>query len=178
MAIEFAKTFKLNQEVKIKEIDPRISLYSYITWQNIDEKKWQYYVYEAFLNFKEKEQSVSDIVILLTDHKRGLQAVEMFSKKNIKVNHVFEDEYGSSSRHKKAFWMGDGRLKISTIHSFKGWEIYNVILFIPEKAPTIDEDLDTIIYTALTRTRESIIIINANERYKRFGEKFLQKNKK
>jgi hypothetical protein len=48
------------------------------------------------------------------------------------VNHVFEDDYDKKiHRHKKAFWMGDSRLKMSTIHSFKGWEVPNVIVVIP-----------------------------------------------
>ena len=53
------------------------------------------------------------------------------SKKNVSVNHVFEENDEKWHRHKKAFWMGDSRLKMSTIHSFKGWEVPNVIVVIP-----------------------------------------------
>jgi hypothetical protein len=30
--------------------------------------------------------------------------------------------------------MGGSRLKISTIHSFKGWELLNIVLYIPKRA--------------------------------------------
>jgi hypothetical protein len=65
----------------------------------------------------------SDTAILLPNKKFGFECVGHFkSKKKMKVNHVFEvgaDE--KHHRHKKAFWMGDSKLKMSTIHSFKGW---------------------------------------------------------
>ena len=98
----------------------------------------------------------------------------MFHKnKNIEVNHVFEeDDEARFHPHKKAFWMGDSRLKMSTIHSFKGWELLNIILFIPERTPENNKKLDAIVYTALTRTRENVIILNSNKRYNSFGEKF------
>jgi ATP-dependent exoDNAse (exonuclease V) alpha subunit len=67
--------------------------------------------------------------------------------------------------------MGDSRLKMSTIHSFKGWELLNIVLFIPLNAPESSTKLDATIYTALTRTRENLIILNANKRYEQFGEK-------
>ena len=71
--------------------------------------------------------------------------------------------------------MGDSRLKMSTIHSFKGWELLNIVLFVPAKAPESNTKLDAIVYTALTRTRENLIILNANKRYEQFGEKLPKK---
>ena len=89
----------------------------------------------------------------------------------MRVNHVFENEEEKRfHKHKKAFWMGDSRLKISTIHSFKGWEVLNVILYIPEKYYGNDDVYDKIVYTAMTRTRQNLIVINANKRYYEFGE--------
>jgi superfamily I DNA/RNA helicase len=88
----------------------------------------------------------------------------------MEVNHVFENEDEERHhRHKKAFWMGDSRLKISTIHSFKGWEVLNVILYIPENYYESDDVYDQIVYTAMTRTRQNLIVINANKRYWEFG---------
>lgn len=68
--------------------------------------------------------------------------------------------------------MGDSRLKMSTIHSLKGWKLLNIILLIPERAPESNKKLDAVVYTALTRTRENVIILNANKRYNAFGDKF------
>ena len=116
------------------------------------------------------------MVILLPSHSYGIEAVKFFKGKNIETNHVFEDDTEAKYHpHKKAFWMGDSRLKISTIHSFKGWELLNIILFIPKKAPESNKKLDAIVYTAITRTRENLIVLNANKRYSEFGEKFPKK---
>jgi len=90
----------------------------------------------------------------------------------IETNHVFEDtEEETYHKHKKAFWMGDSRLKMSTIHSFKGWELKNVIIYIPHKVRWDDKNLDSLIYTAMTRTRQNLIIFNAHPRYIEFGDK-------
>jgi hypothetical protein len=59
------------------------------------------------------------------------------------------------------FWMNNGTIKLSTIHSFKGWEISSLFLVINPK-----EDNDELIYTAITRCRHNLFIINIeNEHY-------------
>ena len=68
-------------------------------------------------------------------------------------------------RNKKIhFWMKSGTMKLSTIHSFKGWEARNVIIVTPEK-----KLIDSNLYAALTRVRENLIVINQNKRYAKFG---------
>lgn len=178
MSNEFSVDFDLNQELKVGRIeDNPVLLHSHhIIWLNIDENEWQYFIYNAFLRLKKEGYSASDMVILLPSHKLGKVAVDLFREKQVEINHVFEED--SEARyhpHKKAFWMGDGRLKMSTIHSFKGWELLNIVLFIPAKAPETNKRLDALVYTALTRTRENLIVLNANKRYNNFGEKFPKK---
>lgn len=175
MSNEFSEIFELNQELKVGKIeDNPVLLHSHhIVWINISEVEWLDYIYNAFLRLKKEGYSPSDIVILIPNHKMGKEAVQLFRNQNIEVNHVFEeDEEVKYHPHKKAFWMGDSRLKMSTIHSFKGWELLNIILFIPERASESNKRLDSIVYTALTRTRENVIILNSNKRYNSFGEKF------
>jgi len=108
-------------------------------WRNLDEgEDYQAKVLLAY-NWLTGKKRVhpSDIIVLVHSHKIGWKLVESF--KSIGVNHVFEEDVENPThRHKKSFWMGDSRLKISTIHSFKGWELTNVILLIspvPSQAP-------------------------------------------
>jgi len=90
----------------------------------------------------------------------SIEAVKSFNKNNIQVNHVFEtDDQAKFHRNKKAFWLGDSRLKISTIYSFKGWEAIHVIILIPESWKG-DGNLDYLVYTAITRTRKNLIVLN------------------
>lgn len=178
MSNDFSDVFNLNQELKVGKMeDNPVLLHSqHVIWLNINEDQHQEYIYNSFLRLKKAKYSASDIVILLPSHKLGSSVVKIFKQKKVEVNHVFEDD--SEARfhpHKKAFWMGDGRLKMSTIHSFKGWELLNIILFIPSRAPESNIKLDAIIYTALTRTRENLIVLNSHKRYHQFGERFPKK---
>ncbi len=88
--------------------------------------------------------------------------VERLRKQNIEVNDVFSD------RHKKSFWMGDSRTKVSTIHSFKGWELKNIILVINDRKKS--PNLSSLIYTAIGRTQENLIVINVSPDYDNYGK--------
>lgn len=59
------------------------------------------------------------------------------------------------------FWMNSGGIKLSTVHSFKGWEIDTLFLII-----IIDNKFNhqtkEVIYTALTRCRNKLFILNIN----------------
>jgi biopolymer transport protein ExbD len=172
----FSEKFNLNQDVKVEKVE-RPDLFNqyeeHSVWWNIEEKDWLNKVNEGFETIKEKGTSKhgSDTVILLPDKNFGLECVKHFeTTKNMKVNHVFENEEEKRyHKYKKAFWMGDSRLKISTIHSFKGWEVLNVILYIPENYFGGNDVYDKIVYTAMTRTRQNLIVINSNKRYWEFG---------
>ena len=75
-----------------------------------------------------------------------------------------EQELDTVRRSKKYnFWMQAGTVKLSTIHSFKGWEITNLILVLHaglEDDPNRQESLYEMIYTALTRCRKNLVIVN------------------
>ena len=178
VANKFSIMFGLDQSVEIEKY-VRLKLFErslkpHFVWKNIQSDKWLSYVKSTYKRIKltqleSKQGHPSDIVILLPDHHKGLKAVKYFESQRIKVNHVFKDETKSSHHHKKSFWLGDSRLKMSTFHSFKGWEALHVILLIPEKWKE-KENLDTLVYTAITRTRENLIVLNCNKRYIEYGK--------
>lgn len=71
---------------------------------------------------------------------------------------------------KRHFYLDSGKVKISTTHSFKGWELENIVLIIDsDDGNTTDE----LIYTAFTRAKENLIIFNRGNRKidKFFNEK-------
>jgi hypothetical protein len=80
-------------------------------------------------------------------------------------------------RNKKFnFWMNSGTTKLSTIHSFKGWEISTLFLLIEKES---DEEFrfttDELIYTAITRCRQNLVIINiGNQRYDGFFKRTIK----
>lgn len=75
-------------------------------------------------------------------------------------------------RNKKAnFWMNPGTVKLSTIHSFKGWEIHTLVLIIENYDENSDStfSMDELIYTGITRCRHNLIVVNlGNLKYHNF----------
>ena len=76
------------------------------------------------------------------------------------LGEIMKKDYEGIREHKKArFYMHPGCMKISTIHSFKGWESKLVVLIIDSYAPN-DKAIDEIVYTGITRCKEHLYIIN------------------
>ena len=64
------------------------------------------------------------------------------------------------------FYMNSGTVKISTVHSFKGWESETLFLIFEKKYSQMQMTFDEILYTGITRSRTNLIIINfGNEEY-------------
>lgn len=95
-----------------------------------------------------------------TDEKKLKQEIEIV-RRNKKFN----------------FWMNSGTTKLSTIHSFKGWEIPTLFLIVETESENEHEfTTDELIYTAITRCRQNLIIINiANNRYADFFRQTIRK---
>lgn len=69
--------------------------------------------------------------------------------------------------------MKTGTTKISTIHSFKGWEISSLFLII-EKDDEKEFNSPELIYTGLTRAKHDLFIINlGNDRYHEFFGEYI-----
>ena len=85
---------------------------------------------------------------------------------------------------KSNFWMNRGTFKLSTIHSFKGWESPALFIIIESNVNSNsilsasnrpDKFSDELVYTGLTRCRNKLFIINrGNARY----DSFFSNNKK
>jgi superfamily I DNA/RNA helicase len=86
---------------------------------------------------------------------------------------LLEDKIKKVRRSEKmAFQMNRGTIKMSTIHSFKGWEAENVFIILEnprgEEAGFTDEEL---IYTGITRSKNNLVFINLNlTKYNNFLE--------
>lgn len=99
------------------------------------------------------------------------ESLEVFKQLilNQKNKQILESDIKDIRKIKKnSFRLNNGMMKISTIQSFKGWETPTLFLI-------IDNDFDESIYTAITRSRHNIIVLNieTNKYYQ-----FFEKNKK
>lgn len=59
---------------------------------------------------------------------------------------------------KKQFFTDSNKLKISTVHSFKGWEIPTLFLVVTEEHMTHE-----LLYTAFTRCQQHLVILDSSE---------------
>ena len=109
----------------------------------------------------------SDIVILVDKNKEGIE-LKKYIQEKLKIENImdiFSKANNPIGRLKKvAFRIDSPFLKMSTMHSFKGWEARNVIIVTPE-----NKSVHSHLYAALTRVRENLIVINQNKRYEKFG---------
>ena len=61
--------------------------------------------------------------------------------------------------HKDSFRVGDSRLKVSTIHSFKGWDANRVIFVVPGPRAIPSQREPAAIYVGMTRSIDLSVFI-------------------
>lgn len=121
--------------------------------------------------------SFSDLVCLVDSSDVGLEVVGILRQHNISVLHTFgtgesEAEVNQDSRRKKiGFYKGDARVKVTTVHSFKGWESKAIVVQI-SKANTLDAL--ALAYTGITRLKWDSLgcylrVINSTKELEAFG---------
>lgn len=157
--------------VPVPQVEQRELFNPHLKWKDVYSFEEAKNSTIEMINYLTRTQNVhpQDIVILVSTHSEGWSLVKTIERQGIKVNHVFEDA-NRSHQHKQAFWMNDGRLKMSTIHSFKGWEVLNVIIITPPDEDRVEENFDALLYVAITRSRQNLIVFNQNSKYRDYGK--------
>lgn len=88
-----------------------------------------------------------------------------------------DDRLYDTRRNKKFnFRMETGKVKLTTIHSFKGWELDTIALVIPSDTTDSDEEdnIDELIYTGITRARHNLLIFSCDDKFNGFMERYIQ----
>lgn len=201
LAMSFQHYF-LEQKYTIDEIqilaNPTLNLeQEYIKYANIGTKADAYSIYRIYIGSVVKFNIHPSDVTILSSKIDILRDIEYQIKNQLKekTTTTFEtkeehDEYKklySSNdiefkrrienirRNKKNyFWMKTGTVKLSSIHSYKGWESHTVILIIePENDLDSKNESIELIYTAITRAQVNLFILNmGNEKYDLFFKKW------
>lgn len=106
-------------------------------------------IYSLISTGTASELSMSDVTLLVGSQAAGLEVLSYLDQKGVK----YIDTFGlarDSRRKKLAFFMGDARVKVTTIYSFKGWEARAIIVRV-DRAKN-ERDL-ALLYTGLTRLK-------------------------
>ena len=123
---------------------------------------------------KKNKVSNSEIMIIVDSKEIGSEIANLLIDKNIKILDTFSSDQKIERTKKISFFMGDARVKITTIHSLKGWECRLLIIVIA-KAKTSQEL--HLFYTALTRLQKNyngswLTVVCAENELLEFGKKF------
>ncbi|KGX89975.1 hypothetical protein N781_08835 [Pontibacillus halophilus JSM 076056 = DSM 19796] len=85
-----------------------------------------------------KTNNWEDITVLTTNETTGVSIVEHMQNHGVNVSHVYDMQCErDSDRRRNEKWKfqgGTGRLKISSYHSFKGWQTPNIIMVLDTPA--------------------------------------------
>lgn len=95
--------------------------------------------------------SVSDLTVLVDREELGFGIVSHVNKTGTRCIHTFEKDNREGRRKKLAFYMGDARIKVTTLHSFKGWEARALLVCVEHVK---DVRAMALLYTGLTRLKQ------------------------
>ena len=121
------------------------------------------------------------VAVLVPTKAYGAAFVQLLAERRMAANHVFPvgrtgaplddsrdaplDRWGRiefEAERKAWFKVKDQRMKVSTVHSFKGWESHHVICVLP--AATQPHTMDIAgVYVALTRSRGDLALIGVGD---------------
>jgi len=105
----------------------------------------------------------NETAVLVPSGPVGSALVELLAEADIEVNHVFAVGCDADSRPRKVtFVPHDQRVKVSTIHSFKGWDAKDVVVVEP---PTGGSRATAALYVALTRPSSRLVVVASRDAY-------------
>lgn len=101
---------------------------------------------EKHLRQLHASNQLEEITILTTNENSGAEIVKYLKQFGIEISHVYDtNRQRDRRRRRKEKWKfqgGTGRLKVSSYHSFKGWQSPNILLILDSPTTNyIDEQI-------------------------------------
>lgn len=131
-----------------------LDLYSHLHWIQCKPEHAQKSCVEAIISMMKQtgksDLANSDIVFLSDTVSFGAQVIKALLGYGVKTVDTFDADQFQRQRQKVGFWMGDGRIKATTLHSFKGWESRLLVVYIGNATTTQNLAL---VYAGLTRLK-------------------------
>jgi hypothetical protein len=134
-ARRFASTFLPRDLVDLPQ-NPQVELALYpckMRWIQTTEEKATAVCVDAILEMPPLADPdilvIPDITFLAPSQALGLEVITQLGLRGIKTVHTFSQDKRESRRLKLGFYMGDARVKATTLHSFKGGETRGLVIY-------------------------------------------------
>ena len=158
------KRFGLINKEEILVPEEQLDFFTEMTLKNFNSIKSNKsnLVLDELQQLLQKGVKIDDIAILTTNELTGVTIVNILKNKGFSLSHVFDLSGSGNKKERKnekwKFQPGNGRLKVSTVHSFKGWEASHIIFLLDspnnEKSTNnIEENVQQLLFIALSRVR-------------------------
>jgi hypothetical protein len=95
----------------------------------------------------------ADITFLCESTSLGREVAEDLRKRRIRSVETYHSSKQERRRQKMGFYMGDARIKATTMHSFKGWESRMLVINVDH---ALSRDNLHLLYAGLTRLKRSV----------------------
>ena len=175
---EFANQFMPPEAINLPKRQASLALETcYLRWVHVDESAASNQCCEELLrlvitNELNDELAVTDCTFLCDKKSFGYNVVSILGNKGIKSVHTYEPDTKESRRQKIGFYMGDARVKATTLHSFKGWEARALVIYI---GPKVNAKTLALIYTGLTRLKRHdqgscLTVVSSSEMLLEYGK--------
>lgn len=129
-------------------------------------------VLRIFSTDNHQHYSFADTTFLCNSRAMGYEVVKQLGRKGIRCLHTYDSDDQESRRQKVGFYMGDAKVKATTLHSFKGWESRSLVIYIGPR--TTPQSL-ALFYTGLTRIKRHpegscLTVVSSSEVLRSYGE--------
>ncbi|WP_077601775.1 nuclease-related domain-containing DEAD/DEAH box helicase [Oceanobacillus sojae] len=130
------QTLEMDGEEILVAKQEQESLFQKTLWYNYRPQTLQEKLQQVVkhLRYTLDANQLEDIVVLTTNENTGAEIVKHINNLGFKTSHVYDLIRNKDIERRRVekwkFQGGTGRLKISSYHSFKGWQTPNVILIL------------------------------------------------
>lgn len=152
-------------------------------WQLSDVTVVAHACFDAMIDIIKKSSppiSYADLVCVVENADIGLTVIKFLNAEGIKSIHTFgsgddKNAKNKDSRKKKmSFYQGDGRVKLTTLHSFKGWETKALVVQVSHASS--DSTL-SLAYAGITRLKQNdrgayLTVVNTTQELVEYGKKW------
>lgn len=125
------------------------------------------------ISYKKIRKSTESFSSKINSFKKIIEEYDNNEKKHA-LNIIEQEIYSYRQNKKNRFSCLPNAIKLSSVHSFKGWDSHCVILIITEG--TDMDKMKELIYVGITRAKEILYIINTKPELDDFFIEFASKN--